>query len=96
MALIKNIEYEWGRPLSSTEKYQLNNLDPIFLSRVNFHKVLLNTIRGLKKPIVASKFINFRDKRNQADYDLRLNIVCSDASTIVSNVDGFIGIVKSI
>lgn len=96
LELIKNIENEWRRPLSYNEKYQLNNLDPAFLSRVNFHKVLPNTIRGLKKPTIAAKFMNFRDKRNQSDYDLRLNFASSDAFTVVSNIDGFIGIVKSI
>ena len=94
--LIKNIEREWGRQLNAQEKYQLNSLDPAFLKRVNFHYVLPKTLRNMKKPIIASKFINFRDKRNQADYDLKINMGCIDADIIVSNVDTFVSVIKSL
>jgi uncharacterized protein (UPF0332 family) len=92
--LIKEIEKDWKKPLTRQEKAQLNSLDPNFLKRVNFHKTLPNTIRGLKNPAMAIKFINFREKRNQADYDLRIGITCSDATVIVSNIDMFISGVK--
>ena len=94
--LIKEIEKEWGKVLSPQEKAQLNSLNPNFLKRVNFHRVLPNTIRQQKKPIIATKFINFRDKRNQADYDLKLNISCSDATTIVTSIDGFVTVMRTI
>lgn len=94
--LIKNIEVDWKRPLTPREKYQLNSLDPVFLRRVNFHRVLPKTIHNLKKPIIATNFKNYRDKRNQADYDLGIDMVYSYANVIVSNIDGFIGIIKSV
>ncbi len=96
LALIKNIEYDWKRPLTARERYQLNSLDPLFLRRVNFHQVLPKTIHSMKKPIIATNFKNYRDKRNQADYDLGIDMLCSQANTIVSNIDGFINIVKSV
>ena len=94
--LIKEIEKEWGKHLTHQEKTQLNSLDPDFLKRVNFHRILPNAIRNQKKPIIAVKFINFRDKRNQADYDLKLDISCSDASTVVTNIDGFVTVVRAL
>jgi uncharacterized protein (UPF0332 family) len=94
--LIKNIEKEWKRPLNAKEKYQLNSLDPDFLKRINFHRVLPETLRDLKKPIIANKFLNFRDKRNQADYDLKTNLSGSDANIIVSNIDSFVILVKTL
>jgi hypothetical protein len=94
--LIKNIEVDWKRPLTPREKYQLNSLDPVFLRRVNFHRVLPKTIYNLRKPIIATNFKNYRDKRNQADYDLGIDMFYSYANVIVSNIDGFIGIIKSV
>lgn len=94
--LIRNIETVWKRPLTAQEKYQLNSLDPLFLKRVNLHKIIPNIIRGLRKPIIASSFINYRDKRNQADYDLKATWTRNDAETVVLKIDGFVGIIKSL
>ena len=94
--LIAEIEKEWGKKLTIQERTQLNALDPNFLSRINFHRVLPNVIRKMQKPIIATIFINYRDKRNQADYDLKLSPAHSDATTIVSNIDRFIGVVKAL
>lgn len=94
--LIKEIEKQYGKPLSFQERTMLNSLDPAFLSRVNFHRVIPNVLRTMKKPIMANKFINFRDKRNQADYQFMDSMVYADAIVIVSNIDGFIGVVKGL
>jgi hypothetical protein len=94
--LIKEIERWHGKPLSPNEKAQLNSLDPNFLKNVNFHKLIPFVLRSQKKPLIATKFINFRDKRNQADYDLKRNISCSDASIVVLSISGFVTVVKTL
>lgn len=94
--LIAEIEKEWGKKLNAHERIQLNNLDPVFLSQVNFHRVMPNVIRRMHNPIIATVYINYREKRNQADYDLKLSPAYSDADTIVSNIDRFIVIVKAL
>ena len=96
LALIKEIEREWSKPLSHIEREQLNALDPTFLQRVNFHRILPNVMRGMRNPVIANKIINFREKRNQADYDLKATFVYSDAQAIVQNIEGVIMTVKTL
>ena len=94
--LIKNVERDWGRHLKWYEKTQLNSLDPKLLRKCNFHKVLPNTLHDIKENILAMNFKNFRDKRNQADYDLKLNFTHTDADTVVNNIDGLVKQVRTL
>ncbi|MGA2386964.1 MAG: hypothetical protein ABSG33_10585 [Candidatus Bathyarchaeia archaeon] len=93
--LIREIERQYGRQLTIQERAKLNSLDPDFLCRINFHRILPVVMRNMQKPIIASKFMNFREKRNQADYDLKLTTAQSDAITIVTNIDKFVVVVKT-
>jgi hypothetical protein len=94
--LIKNIEKEWGKPLKHYERVQLNALDPTFIRKLNLHRILPDTLYDLKKPLIASSFKNFRDQRNNADYDLKLVFTCPIAYTVVNNIDALIGLMKSL
>lgn len=96
LELIRNIEKKLKRKLKPIERSQLNSLDPAFLMRFNLHKILPLTLVDVKEPVLANSFKNFRDRRNQADYDLKLTFTYSDASTIVGNIDSLIGQIKSI
>jgi hypothetical protein len=93
--LIKNIKKETKRKLSYQEMSRLNSLDPAFLRRYNFHKIIPYTLYDLKKQLIADKFKNFRIARNDADYTLTNNIACSDAKVVVTNIESLVIVVKS-
>lgn len=93
--LIKNIEKSRGKPLKWYERSQLNSLNPKFLSRFNFHKILPDTLNDINKHIFAVSFKSFRYRRNEADYVLKSNITRNDANIIVNTIDGLITNMKS-
>lgn len=94
--LIRNIE-KFRRPrkkLSRDEKYQLNALDSKFLRKFNLHGILTKTLLDIGEQVLSISFKDVRDKRNQADYDLKMTFTHNEASTIVDNVDSLVGQVK--
>jgi uncharacterized protein (UPF0332 family) len=96
LKLIRNIERNFKRHLKQFEKNQLNSLDPAFLMKCNLHKILPFTLTDINEPVLATAFKNFRDKRNQADYELKLTFTYSDANTIVGSIDGLASQIKSL
>jgi uncharacterized protein (UPF0332 family) len=96
LELIRNIEKKLKRSLKITERNRLNSMDPLFLMRFNLHQILPSTLIDLNEPILANSFKNFRDKRNQADYDLKLTLTFNDADTIVKNIERLIVNIQSL
>ncbi len=94
--LIKRIERSKRKRLKWYERSQLNSLDSNFLRRFNFHKILPDTLVDINEPILAISFKNFRDSRNQADYDLKRTFTHLDATTLVSHIDNLVSQVDSI
>lgn len=94
--LIRRIERVWRRRLRREERRQLNALDQQFLKRCNFHRILPLTLIDINQPALAFSFKNFRDRRNEADYDLKRSFTHSNADTIVNNIDGLIRNIESL
>ena len=86
LSLIKKVEKHNRKRLRRYERSQLNSMDSRFLRKCNFHKILPDTLFDIN-PILAFSFKNFRDQRNQADYDLKMTFTHGDADTIVNNID---------
>lgn len=94
--LIKNIEKVKKRPLSYNERAKLNALDPEFLKQFNLHQRLPDTLFEMKYRALAMTYKNFRQQRNQADYDLKVDLSHSDADVVVKSIDALIGAIKSL
>lgn len=85
--LIQTIEKHKKRRLTPTERRQLSSLDPDFLKKMNFHQLLPLALSKMGERTKAVSFKNYRDLRNQADYDLRKNFGKRDAITLVNSIE---------
>jgi uncharacterized protein (UPF0332 family) len=94
--LIRNIERVEKRPLTRSERNKLNALNPEFLKSYNFHRILPKMFLSINERPLSNMFMDFREKRNKADYDLKLDFNHSDATTIVSSIESLINQVKSL
>jgi len=94
--LIEVIERYKKRRLTRREKIQLNSLDPKFLMRLNFHNLLPKTLARMGERTKAVSFKNYRDLRNQADYDRKLGFPKSDAITYVNAIEILFNQVKTL
>ena len=92
--LIKNLKK--GRRLTRRQTTLLNKLDPTLLRTFNMHRVFTDTLIDLGFKAYGISMKQFRDKRNQADYDLNLNISHSDATFTVNSIDRLISQIQSI
>ena len=94
--LINTIERWQRRRLTRNEKIRLNSLDPNFLKNLNFHNLLPKTLNRIGERSMAVSFKNYRDLRNQADYDLKMGFPKSDAIAIVNAIETLFNQVKAL
>jgi len=94
--LINTIERYKKRRLTRNEKIRLNSLDPTFLKNLNFHNLLPKTLTRIGERGKAVSFKNFRDLRNQADYDLKRGFPKVDAITFVNAIESLFNQVKTL
>jgi len=94
--LIVNIEKVKKKTLSNSERAKLNSLDPDFLKQFNLHQIIFDTLFNMKYRAVAMTYKNFRIQRNQADYDLKMNLSYNDADVVVKNIDVLVSAIKSL
>jgi len=92
--LIKNLKRK--KRIHASQIYLLNRLDPKFLRKWNLHKIYPDTLIGLGFKTLGMNFKQFRDKRNQADYDLWLSFGKKDAKIVVNSIDKLISQVRSV
>ena len=85
--LIDTIEKRENRILSRREKAQLSSLDSKFLRTVNLHRLLPLILAKMGESSKSVLLKNYRDLRNQADYDLKLDFKESDTITYVTAVE---------
>jgi len=94
--LINTIEKYKKRSLSRNEKIRLNSLDPTFLKTLGLHKLLPKTLARIGESSKAVSFKNYRDLRNQADYDLKRGFPKSDTITYVNAIESLFNQVKTL
>lgn len=94
--LISIIEKHKKRRLTRTEKAQLSSLDSGFLRTINLHRILPLTLAKMGESTKSVLLKNYRDLRNQADYDLKLNFNESDVTTYVNAIEILFNEVKGL
>lgn len=83
--LIKQIRRSY--PGRRIDLPRLNRLEREYLRTFNLHQIYFLTLHDLGFRDIAFEFKGFRAKRNDADYDLSLNIRAGDTEVIVNEVE---------
>ena len=94
--LIKTIEKRKNRRLNRKEKAQLSSLDSKFLRTINLHRLLPITLANIGEYTKSVLLKNYRDLRNQADYDLKMKFEESDVTTYVNAIEKLFNDVKGL